>query len=541
MPISYHRHEEGGEVVYLPYLNPKHMLERLLLTEPWLLLGGLDPGEDCEALLKTFWETYKVEQPTHAVYEMARAGILDLAFTIPLVLHGDGARTLKKQPLEVLSFQPFLGVTTPDAVLKCKCPHPVRYRCNGPRGIDAMSLRLNFQGDSYMHHFLMVAFPTKKFAKTPGLLHSVFEHASEDLSDACNNGLMVAGQKWHVAVVGMRGDMEYHHKMGSLRRSYMNVGTTNLIQCCHMCEAGSVHVPFEDYSLSAAWQHTLFRSLPWESPPPFRSIPYEDWTSGRASAWFKGDPFHIFRLGIARNFIASSLIMMCLGGLFDQPGEGAGIVDRLSRAWSQFALWCASEKVTTSGIRTFSKDKLHFNTMNSFPWVGCKGSDTILLLRWLRFYAGLKLIEFPDLQYLPVITEACDHGLALQAIHRHGLFLKPGCRDNVSRSCRMFLFCYATLANMALQNDQTLFAQLPKGHALAHIFMFLEMSKRQGHAVCLNPGAWDCSQSEDFVGKVARQSRRVSYRNVVYNTLLSYLVKTRAVIKRHVKQKRQQR
>ena len=514
------------------------MLEYLLQTHPWLLLGGLDPGEDSQALLEAFWETYKVEQLSHAVYEMAQAGRVNLAFTIPLVLHGDGGRTLKKQPLEILSFQPVLGITTQDAVLKCKCPHPVRYRGNGPRGLDAMSLRLNFQGDSYLHHFLMVAFPTKHYPKTPGLLHSVFEAASKNLSEICNNGLVVHGQKWHVAVLGMRGDMEYHHKMGSLKRSYMNVGTTNQIACCHMCSAGSAGIPFEDFSRSAAWQRTLFGSLLWDSPPPFRSIPYEDWTTGKASGWFKGDPFHTFRLGIARNFFASALVMLCLEGLFDEIGAGAGIVDRFSRAWSHFALWCSSEKVTTSGIRAFTKDKLHFNTMNSFPWVGCKGSDSILLLRWLRFFAGLKLREFPDLECLPLIIEACDHGLAFQAFHRHGLFLKPGCRDNISRSCRMFLFCYAKLAGIALQNQQTLFAQLPKGHALAHIFMFLEMSKRQGHAVCLNPGVWDCSQSEDFVGKVARQSRRVSYRNVVNNTLLAYLVKTRSVLKDYIKQKR---
>ena len=28
--------------------------------------------------------------------------------------------------------------------------------------------------------------------------------------------------------------------------------------------------------------------------------------------------------------------------------------------------------------------------------------------------------------------------------------------------------------------------------------MFLEMSKRHDHAVCLNPVVWDCSKSEDF-------------------------------------------
>ena len=85
---------------------------------------------------------------------------------------------------------------------------------------------------------------------------------------------------------------------------------------------------------------------------------------------------------------------------------------------------------------------------------------------------------------------------------------------------------------MALRSGYTLFAQLPKGHALAHIYMFLELSKRRGEQLALNPGTWDCSMSEDFVGAIARQSRRVCYRSVTFNTVHAYLVQARFVMKR---------
>ena len=78
----------------------------------------------------------------------------------------------------------------------------------------------------------------------------------------------------------------------------------------------------------------------------------------------------------------------------------------------------------------------------------------------------------------------------------------------------------------------TLYGMVPKAHAFAHIYHGLEIST--GPATC-NPALYDCSMDEDFVGQVARQSRRVSYRHTVQNTLLAYKVKARLVIQRFKK------
>lgn len=521
---TYHLYEENGASVQMPFLKPSLVLQCLLDHYPWLLLGGLQPSRDAQQFLATFWETFKHEHPSHEVYKREN---VQFKFTIPIFLHGDGARTLKKQPLEVVSIQAALGLDSiKTEELRCKCDSPA---CFSGRDLsDSAAFRLNHQHHSYLTHFLLFAFPSKSYKALPGLLKSMLDTISRDMASACINGIMCGGQRYFFAVLGMKGDLEYHAKTGMLLRSYQNVGSVNNIPCCHECLAGAPTVPFEDFGTQASWKTTLYVDPPWQVLPPYHHIPFESWTSGNAARFFKQDPFHVFRLGIARNFIASSIITIALDGYFDSCGDSLAVDARLSRAWASFALWCHTHHVTTSGIRSFSKEKLHFATSKSFPWAGCKGSDTILLLRWLRWFSGLHLHANPRSQKLMLVVRACDSGLAFQGIHRHGIFLEKSCRATIITSCKRFLYCYAELAKISLSENRTLYAMVPKAHSFDHIQY--NMAKIPQDSKAVNPGFYDCSQSEDFVGRVARQSRRVSYRNICENVLLAYKVKARLVI-----------
>ena len=82
----------------------------------------------------------------------------------------------------------------------------------------------------------------------------------------------------------------------------------------------------------------------------------------------------------------------------------------------------------------------------------------------------------------------------------------------------------------------TLFGLVPKAHSLGHIYVDLESSRANQYT--LNAGVWDTSMSEDFVGQVGRQSRRVGYKNLVHNTLLAYRIRMKFVIKRFKKNNR---
>ena len=77
---------------------------------------------------------------------------------------------------------------------------------------------------------------------------------------------------------------------------------------------------------------------------------------------------------------------------------------------------------------------------------------------------------------------------------------------------------------------------VPKIHAMDHIRVCLEQSSQNQYT--LNPAIADCSMPEDFIGRVSRQSRRISYVQIVENTLLAYKVKARFVLQRFKKRKR---
>ena len=337
------------------------MLEHLLSAYPWVLLGGVQPGEHKE-LLSSFWKAYRWEHGSHAVYQLAEENKVNLECTIPLALHGDGGRTQKKQPLEVVSMCPVLGLDTLQQPMTCSCENSHTY--SGKRKRSPFAQRLNLKNTSYAYatHFLVFAYPSKKFKKTPGLFQSLLRVMSESLREVCENGLdcNYGGNTYHFnfAILGMKGDQEFHQKTGLLSRSYMNVGYKNPIPCCSDCLAGGPGVPFEDSSLQAVWRSTVCQQAPWNRVPPFEAIQFEDWTSGEASRFFKRDVFHIFRLGIARNFIGSALVLLCFGGYFDDAPP-YGIEDRLGRAWANFMLWCAAHSVSPSGIRSFEAEDPH--------------------------------------------------------------------------------------------------------------------------------------------------------------------------------------
>lgn len=530
VPTSHHIFRENAEVVKLPFLKPSDMLQHLLREEPWLLLGGLQPGDQSCEMLTRFWQLYQGEHPTHAVYELEQRQQCDLSHCIPLLLHGDGGRTAKKQPLEVQSLLPVLGLDTLQKAFKCRCENQQSYglrrSCLHP-----LVQRLNNRNSSYLTHFLLFAFPSKHYKKTPGLLMEMLRVISEDLADCCLQGLRSKdGQLWRFAVIGTRGDAEWHAKTGILSRSYQNVGHKNALQCCHECLAGDPLHPFENFRKDASWKGTLFASAPWQELPPFAALPFDvaGWQSGGAAKFFRRDSFHVFRLGIGRNFLGSAIISLALDGHFDEPEDTKNLADRLVRAWSFFSLWMTATGNTVNGLRSFSKEKLHFPTMNSFPYVGCKGSDTVVLLKWIRFFAGLKHEE--------LLVTTADHGLAFQTIHGHGLWIRPSCRKAIERSVAGFLAGYAKLAQKALQNRRTLFSMVPKVHAFAHFQHDAEKAKDEPFT--MNPGAFDTSTSEDFVGHVARQSRRISYKNIVENTVLAYKVRANLTIQRFKKARR---
>lgn len=161
----------------------------------------------------------------------------------------------------------------------------------------------------------------------------------------------------------------------------------------------------------------------------------------------------------------------------------------------------------------------------AFPFLGCKGSDTIVILKWLMFLCGLHLAEGSwSPQHRQVLTwmrAGAEAGLAFsQGIHGHGIWLKQNCVRFLKSILDTFGSCYAWLASYCLSNQYNLFGMVPKLHAMMHFSHDMNVSLQEHREFTLNPCTFDNSMSEDYIGRIARQSRRISFR-LVEKTLLS--------------------
>ena len=542
--LSVYTHVEGGESANLPWIRPSHALKHLLEHYPWLLLGGCSLGPDTinrvETMLEQFWCNYENNHPSHAVFE----GPQELRRTIPLALHGDGARTQKKQPLEIISLEAVLGLNSAACEpVDCDCA-PQKVRIREDDFGNPLVQKLNQKHHSYLSRYLLVAFASKEYKQMPGLLRALLKAVGDDLGEICRSGLEVSSGHWNFACIGYKGDQEYHSKTGLLTRSYQNVGHVNQIKCCSECEAGDAMYPFEDMSSDASWIATRFQSLPWTTRPPFDSIPFENWevAPSKAALFLRRDPFHVFRLGIGRNFLASAIILLSLKGLFDDTSDTVFSFERrMTSAWSDFKLWTISVGASPASIRSFSREKLHYK--NSFPYVSCKGADTVLLFRWLEFAIKLWLPDISDQNIcatMRLVLLGVQQGLAFtRGIHHHGLWLPASCSERLAKACRDFNYAYTSLAAQSLSENLSLFGMVPKFHSMDHFKVDLrEVLAASTTTMALNPCAFDCSINEDFVGRVARQSRRIGYRNLTENLFLAYLVKFKFVVRRYLDKKR---
>ena len=297
VPISEYVYREGAETFTMPYLRPRDYLETLLRVRPHLLFGGYPVGPEQRAAFVQFWASFKEEQPSHAAFQFDEATLAKrLRNSIPLSLHGDGGRTAKRQPLQIISLEPTLGILSPDSstgpLQHCRCAAPAPFS----------EQRLNQKENSYLTRFLLAAFPGKQYPA--GLLVDLWKTLSTELADLFWNGICYNNFTFYPTCIGLKGDMEFHAASLPLDRSFRNLGTRQEKMICIECEAGKPEIPWEDCNAGALWEATCYRSHPWRGESPFSRLPFEDWHQlpSRASCFFRRDAMHVFRLGLLASF-----------------------------------------------------------------------------------------------------------------------------------------------------------------------------------------------------------------------------------------------
>ena len=96
------------EDVVLSHLRITDYFKVLLGKYPELLLGGLPLGTKAEARCGAFWEHFSKVQPDHEVFR--QFGAESRKRCVPVCIHGDKGRTLKKSAIMCVSFESAFGL-----------------------------------------------------------------------------------------------------------------------------------------------------------------------------------------------------------------------------------------------------------------------------------------------------------------------------------------------------------------------------------------------------------------------------------------------
>ena len=527
------------------HVKPESWLEYLMKEDPRLLGGATgDFSHNC----KSFWEVYRLHHPTHAVFGLHRHRLEQV---LPLCIHGDEGRGKRKTGYLVLSFETPFGSTPREKGSSCSCAqhlqeHPElpsygssRDDLLEPSVVEACKkMHTNFRGHSYLSRFLLFGLSKTTYKSNPHVVRKLLEEAAAGFTRLFHEGISVDGAPMFAALVSIKGDLDFHTIFFNLERCYSKIITQHGIgRICHMCNAatgtiapGADATRFEFFEDEPGWVPSLFQSRPWSVEAPLAGVPFDQ--HGAQERMLAPDAFHVLKMGLGRDLVGGLLIILIRKGFFDYEGSTRNLEDRLERAHNWFILWSKvhSEK---PNLRGFSKIFFHMKSLLSAPWSNSKASDTLILLRWLKFVLRLNL-ERPQVEgysgLLKIMLQTCESTLEFcRALHSHGLF--------VSRDCGTYMYIQAmrTLRGYKLVSQRALVLGIracilkPKSHALHHIAYTLKTQPLSGSPLIINPELNACDVNEDYIGRISRLSRKVGAQVVDLRVIQRVFYKTRAL------------
>ena len=184
------------------------------------------------------------------------------------------------------------------------------------------------------------------------------------------------------------------------------------------------------------------------------------------------DPFHVCKYGIGRHFCGSALVLLASWNTWG--AAALNFDERMTRAFDDFLFCCSVELKGTPHCKSFTRDGLHFDRETSFPWAGWKGSDTMLVLRWMvrliRYgivttdaRSGTSLLSEPPgpqqlLQFQKdvlqaILDGACSMVRFFQILYHSGAWLDRKAARGVALNVNMFCASYYFLAGRCQQEN----------------------------------------------------------------------------------------
>ena len=476
---------------------------------------------------------YAEEDPQHPVLHHHKD---HLERVIPYFLFSDEGRGYRKSPVMIWAAEAVLGIAT-----------KAKYEEMKTKGLLAKCGELFCLLDSQQHtakfsslksRFLLAILPHQWYRnKRKHVYYNTFDAIAKRCANLFWSGACIGGVQYYGAMIGIKGDSPALIKLGRLNRAFNRIAGGATKGMCHLCLGGFGATGWEDMSDQADWIGTIGAKRPWAESreSEWMQIPH---SPVFPEDYFRNDPFHVCKIGIIRHFGASAIVVMASWNVW--PGESKAVLQSLDRAYCDFDYCCRMELCQVPHVKAFTRDILHFVNHEAFPVAGWKGSDSILVLKWLvrvlRRGAtdgscarpGINLVDMtenPRNKCLQAILDAsCAMVHFFQLLNHNGLWLDRTTAETICADIEMFTAAYSFLASSMMAMKLCRFHVEPSLHLYRHMAIRLRRLLERGCLRLLSPGAFLCENSEDFIGKVARTSRRCSARQTCNRTLQRYLI-----------------
>lgn len=204
---------------------------------------------------------------------------------------------------------------------------------------------------------------------------------------------------------------------------------------------------------------------------------------------------------------------------------------------------CEWDGHQVANIKMFTRAILHWPKIRTFPYGRFKGSDTMLMIRWLARLVqkgiwvpgsnarqGYNLADRPRedwhrpiFQYL---LKGCIAAVQFfRILHNQGLWLSRQNAHLLAQHCYDFVSSYSMLARVCHAHSLRRFMLEPSLHYFHHYAIDIIHRLDAGDKYLLSPNADNCESDEDFVGRLARLSRCCHAATTTQRCLQRYKIK----------------
>lgn len=489
-------------------LSLNDWLRFLIDKQLWCMLVGLhrsNPDRERQ-ILRTFWQRFKQIEPHHRVFQLAESGEISLETCCPVLLHGDEGRGRKKSGFLVISYHSYIGTGTAEA--------------NKQRRKRYVQFPLNYTNDLYCTRFLSCVLP--RMFKDECAFEDLLLFVSQDCRRVLREGVLDdSGQKYTMRCLHNTGDWQWLQKSGHLNRSYQCVekrprasNGSVLRGICHQCEAGQEGVAWEGYDIHGQpqWKSTFLRSSPFTGNPALNQV---CGVPGKEALFYAWDLFHSYHLGVGKSCVATCL---CLAS---ECMSATQVDERFSQLTELYLTYCTDHHLP-SYITQVTKSTVGWPDTGTYPngyW--SKGHVTTTLAGFFEDWAGGQQ-QFPANHDLLCMCRRTSREISkcLRALYAADVWLSRSQAETIAKAGLAFLAGYQDLAFKAFQDGRALFALMPKGHAMEHIFVaMLDQLSNPRCDYVLSPLCHAVQIDEGWVGVCSRLARRTSPSTVIVRVL----------------------